>query len=89
MLTEMAKQTDGQFKPGENPNSQQNLKRYQKGQPKLYDELKKRREIIATDTGWDGFKALAKEVGLSASELIERLGRGTVLLAELPSTDDE
>ena len=47
-----------------------------------YEEKKKPHEVTVTAAGWDGFKGLASERGLSASELIERLGRGTVSLQD-------
>ena len=70
---EMARQKSD-YKPGENPASLGNL------QPRetLYDEPKKRREVMVTQDGWDGFKAKAKDLGLSASELVERIGRGAI-----------
>ncbi|MBD2115096.1 MULTISPECIES: hypothetical protein [Cyanophyceae] len=52
----------------------------------MYWEAKKRRQLMATDEGWEGFKALAASMDLSASELVERLGRGTVPLE--PSSGD-
>lgn len=63
-----------EFNPGEHPHSQGNL------QPRetMYEENKKRRQVMATDTGWEGFKAVAKKLGLSASELVERIGRGLI-----------
>lgn len=63
-----------EYAPGANPASLENL------QPRetLYDQPKKRREVMATDTGWQGFKSVAKEMGLSASELVERVGRGAI-----------
>ena len=66
------------FSPGEHPHSQGNL------QPRetMYGEAKKRRQLLATDQGWEGFKALATSMDLSASELVERLGRGTVKAVE-------
>ena len=62
------------YAPGEHPHSQGNL------QPRetIYGEAKKRREVMVTAAGWDGFKALATKMELSASELVERLGRGTI-----------
>jgi hypothetical protein len=48
----------------------------------MYGEAKKRRELLATGEGWEGFKALATAHGLSASELVERLGRGTLTLGD-------
>jgi hypothetical protein len=65
-----------EYAPGENPASLENL------QPRetLYDQPKKRREVMATDTGWQGFKDVAKALGLSASELVERIGRGAIAI---------
>ena len=66
-----------------NPRSRDNLqprKRY-------YEEPKKRHEVMVTPEGWEGFKALASDRGLSASELIEQLGRG--LIAIDSAQDDE
>jgi hypothetical protein len=48
----------------------------------IYGEAKKRRELMATDEGWAGLKALAAAHGLSLSELCERLGRGTLSLGD-------
>jgi hypothetical protein len=64
------------YAPGENPASLENL---QPREP-MYGEVKKRREIMVTATGWDGLKALAASMDLSVSELAERLGRGTIPL---------
>jgi hypothetical protein len=86
-MPKKTEKAESQYRPGKNPNSQDNLKQYKKGEPKFYDELKKRREALVTDTGWEGFKQLAKDVGLSASELIERLGRGTIELKEIADDD--
>lgn len=44
----------------------------------MYNEPKKRRQLMATDEGWDGLKQGAKGIDLSASELVERVGRGFV-----------
>ena len=48
----------------------------------MYGEAKKRRELVATDDGWAGLKALAAAHGLSLSEFCERLGRGTLSLGD-------
>lgn len=74
LLTVPRKKSD--YAPGEHPHSQGNL------QPRetMYGEAKKRREVMVTAGGWDGFKALAASMDLSASELVERLGRGTIPL---------
>ncbi len=64
-----------------NPRSRDNLKPRQR----YYEEPKKRHEVMVTPEGWEGFKALASGRGLSASELIEQLGRG---LIEIDSAQD-
>ncbi|QQE67469.1 hypothetical protein GFS31_41820 (plasmid) [Leptolyngbya sp. BL0902] len=65
-----------------NPRSRDNLK----PRKRYYEEAKKRHEVMVTPEGWDGFKALATAHGLSASELIEQLGRG---LIEIEGTQDD
>ena len=65
-----------------NPRSRDNLK----PRKRYYEEPKKRHEVMVTPEGWEGFKALASRRGLSASELIEQLGRG--LIAIEGSQDD-
>lgn len=57
-----------------NPRSRDNLK----PRKRYYEEPKKRHEVMVTPEGWEGFKALASGRGLSASELIEQLGRGLI-----------
>jgi hypothetical protein len=47
-----------------------------------YEEKKKPHEVTVTAAGWEGFKALATAHDLSASELVERLGRGTLSLGD-------
>lgn len=86
LLSDVSKKSQSQYKPGENPNSLDNLNR--EGRPTVYDENKKQRAVVVTDTGWKGFQALAKLLKLSASELVEQIGRGTIALADLP-TDAE
>ncbi len=75
MLSKMPRKKS-EYAPGENPRSQENL------QPRkaMYDEPKKRRQLMATDEGWNGFKQVAKAMDLSASELVEQIGRGLVEL---------
>ena len=67
-----------EFNPGEHPHSQENL---QPREP-TYGESKKRRPVMVTDEGWEGFKVIAKRLGVSASELVERIGRGIVKLKD-------
>jgi hypothetical protein len=59
-----------------NPRSRENLK----PRKRYYEEPKKRHEVMVTPEGWEGFKALASGRGLSASELIEQLGRGLIAI---------
>ena len=50
-----------------------------RGQPMDRDELKVRRGLLITPTGWDGLERLAEQLGIkSKSELIESIGRGDV-----------
>ena len=44
--------------------------------PVFYDEIKKTHGIVLTDTSWKLINEVAQEQGISASELIERWGRG-------------
>ncbi len=60
-----------------------------KGRPQLYDDPKVRHEVGVTAEGWAGIVRLAKEAGVSTSEFIERIGRGTIALAELPSVEND
>ena len=64
------------YAPGENPTSLKNLRPRQT----TYEEAKKQRAVLVTATGWEGFKALAEALGLSASELVEQLGRGAIAI---------
>ena len=41
-----------------------------------------RRNIQVTSAGWEGFRAIARERGLSLSELIEQIGRRKITLAD-------
>lgn len=62
------------------PNSLANLK-LGGGEPR-YEEPKKQRNIQVTSAGWEGFRTIAKERGLSLSELIEQIGRRKITLAD-------
>lgn len=44
--------------------------------PVFYDEVKSSHNIKLTKTAWDAINFVAKKQGISASELIERWGRG-------------
>lgn len=61
------------------PNSLANLVR--EGRSQIYEEPKKIRSVSVTTTGWSGLKEMAHALGLSTSELLERLGRGDLVVA--------
>ncbi|NJM69237.1 MAG: hypothetical protein HC862_02855 [Scytonema sp. RU_4_4] len=46
-----------------------------KNVPVLYEETKKQRGIMLTDTAWEIAVIKAKEIGISVSEYLERLIR--------------
>jgi hypothetical protein len=50
----------------------------QRGQPEKWDELKKRVMLSLTPTSVDGLDAIAHGLGISRSELVERIGRGVI-----------
>lgn len=50
----------------------------QRGQPELYDEVKKRVTIALTPTGDKRLSKLASTFDLSKSEFIEQLARGVI-----------
>ena len=63
-------------------------KKGQKGQknvPELYDEVKRRVNLAITPTGIEGLDAIASDLGMSRSELVERIGRGLISLNSNPS----
>jgi len=60
-----------------------------RGQPELYDVLKKRYSMTLTPTGADGLDAIASSLGISRSELVERIGRGLIPLSPDALTNDE
>lgn len=53
-----------------------------RGIPELHDELKTRVNLSLTPTGIEGLDTLASKWGLSRSELVERIGRGQISLAD-------
>jgi hypothetical protein len=69
---------DENYSRGQNPRSQKNLNR--EGRQPLHGEAKKDRYVRATTEGWDGFKEVAQSLGLSASELVEQIGRGELVV---------
>jgi hypothetical protein len=46
-----------------------------RGQPELYDELKKSTTVALTATATAGLDQLAAAMGISRSEFVERIGR--------------
>ncbi|HEY9672042.1 MAG TPA: hypothetical protein V6D11_11390 [Waterburya sp.] len=54
-----------------------------RGQPELYDELKKITSFSITPTAQSGLKQLSEQLNISCSELIERIGRGLFTITEL------
>jgi len=51
-----------------------------RGQPEKWDELKKRVSVSLTPTGIDGLDNLAASMDMSRSDLLERIGRGIILI---------
>jgi hypothetical protein len=51
-----------------------------RGQPELYDEVKKPRSFGITLTALAGLDAISRELSISRSELIERIGRQLIQL---------
>lgn len=49
-----------------------------RGQPEMWGELKKPVTMTLTPTSISGLDALAYSLGLSRSELVERIGRGVI-----------
>lgn len=54
-----------------------------RGQPELYDELKKITSFSITPTAQSGLKQLSEQLNISCSELIERIGRGLFTITDL------
>jgi hypothetical protein len=59
-----------------------------RGQPELYDELKKAVSFSLTPTAQTGLTRLSEQLNISRSELIERIGRGLLTIAELKIETD-
>jgi hypothetical protein len=53
-----------------------------KGRGVEHDEVKKQTNLSLTPTAVEGLDAIAKERGISRSELVEQIGRGIIPLAE-------
>lgn len=59
-----------------------------RGQPEVYDELKKIVSFSITPTAMTGLERLSKQLNISRSELIERIGRGLLTIADLKIETD-
>lgn len=80
--------SDESYSRGQNPRSQKNLNR--EGRQPLHGEAKKDRYVRATAEGWEGFKEVAQSLGISASELVEQIGRGELVVnrkQDLPNSE--
>lgn len=53
-----------------------------RGQPEMYDELKKSVSFSITPTARTGLERLSEQLNISRSELIERIGRGLLAITE-------
>jgi hypothetical protein len=60
-----------------------------RGQPEIYDEIKKIASFSITPTAHQGLKQLSSQLNISGSELLERIGRGVFTLAELKTEVEE
>ncbi len=59
-----------------------------RGQPEMYNELKKVTSFSITPTAQLGLKQLSEQLNISCSELIERIGRGVFTISELTTEAD-
>jgi hypothetical protein len=60
-----------------------------RGVPELHDELKTRVNLSLTPTGIEGLDTLASKWGLSRSELVEKIGRGHISIADRQDFSDD
>lgn len=60
-----------------------------RGQPEIYNELKKITSFSITPTAQSGLKQLSEQLNISCSELIERIGRGLFTINELKTEVEE
>jgi hypothetical protein len=60
-----------------------------RGQPEYYDEIKKIASFSITPTAIEGLKKLSSDLNLSRSEMIERIGRGVLIVIELQTEVEE
>jgi len=54
-----------------------------RGQPEMYDQIKKRACISITPKAAEGLDILSQERKVSRSELVEQIGRGIIQLIDL------
>ena len=59
-----------------------------RGQPEIYDELKKIASFSITQTAHNGIRIISGKFQISQSELIERIGRGLFTITQV-STEYE
>ena len=59
-----------------------------RGQPEIYDEIKKAVSFAITPAAQLGLTRLSQQLKISRSELIERIGRGLLTIAELKTESD-
>jgi hypothetical protein len=71
-----------------NPKSLENLRMGQSpGRKSVYTQSKHRHGVTLTDDAWGGVQAIAHELGVSVSELFERIGRNQLAVVE-PHTSE-
>ncbi len=57
-----------------------------RGQPELYDELKQPCSVALTATGLAGLDAISRELKISRSQLVEKIGRGEIKIVLLEAS---
>ncbi len=60
-----------------------------RGQPEMYDEVKKNACFSITPTACEGIKQLSLQLDISRSEVIERIGRGLFIITESKTEVEE
>lgn len=64
-------------------------KKRMKGEGVYHDEVKKPVNLTLTPTAAGGLDAIAKSRDLSRSEMVERIGRGLIPLADAMSEEEK
>ena len=59
-----------------------------RGQPEIHDEVKKPVSFSITPTAQLGLARFSKQLNISRSEFIERIGRGLLTIVELETESD-